>query len=199
MNPFDPLPRKLVSIHEAGHAVVGLVLAPDPTELGLAILTADHSGNAPLPTGLNQDGYIAAVAAGPIATALLKDRFQPQEPEPKPEESPVPLPVHPIKLPDGSTATVPPGSVSDEVLIAQDCIKHVEGKPWRWIENYETLMEWVTHLVVKHAPLILAVAQKVYAEGRWIGSREDLLKLIPDTEPEHVAPATTAGLPAQMP
>lgn len=181
-----------VAIHEAGHLVVGMMLASDPTEVCAAHLSINGAGLAMPPVNLNADDNAVMIACGPVAAELLRHLPPPMLPPPVIGQPAAGTQVYPCHLPDGNEVAIPPECVSDEVAVARNCIEGVERAPWLWMKNHATLMAHASRLVIKHTPEILLVAERVFVSGLWIGDRNSLDKLA------HVAP-TTAAQAAQTP
>lgn len=166
-----------VAIHEAGHAVAGLLLAADPTEKAAAIIeTHQGDGCAPLPTSLSRFDYIIAVAAGPVANELLEHEPAPPLPRVADRQADVStLRVFPDEPRPAVEETAPPEPTDpDEVRIAEACIDGFAKQPWAWLRNYETFQREARRMVIENRRLILAVAKIVFAQGCWIGNRHDL-------------------------
>jgi hypothetical protein len=123
---------------------------------------------------------MVGIAAGSVAAELLAHAPRPPLPESAMAgATPAPLPVFPYRLSDGSEGIMHPKAVLDEIRIASYCIKGDERWPDRWIRNHNSLHADARRLVLMHASLILAVAERVFIEGRWFGARNDLVELFP--------------------
>ncbi len=173
----DVKTRWLVAVHEAGHAVVGLLLAGDPTERAGAIIeTHQGDGCAPIPSSLGRFDYIIAVAAGPVASELLEHVPVP----PLPTTADRPTDVSTLRVFPGESAIAveeiapPEPTDPDEVRIAEACIEGFARQPWVWLRNYDNFQREARRMVLENRAAILAVAEIVFAKGCWIGSRDDL-------------------------
>ena len=168
--------RWTVSVHEAAHCTIGLLLATDPTEKAAAII-GSHFGDgcAPLPTSLGRYGFILAVAAGPAAVELFE--CEPAPPMPVTRGRPVnvsSLPVFPDEPREGGEGTAKEKSDPDEVRIAEWCIEGCARRPWEWLRNHENITTEARRMVTEHRAAILAVAREVFSDGVWVGGRDDL-------------------------
>jgi hypothetical protein len=152
--------RWKTAIHEAGHLVIGLLLAADPTERCFAVLKSDGDGEASMPISTNSDDQICATACGPVAQDMLRVSPCPRPPEPSPLVEVPRLPVFPDEKSQGRT-TAPPEPTPDAVRIARNCIEGFERHPWLWLRNYQTLMDEAHRRVFENASLILSVAARI--------------------------------------
>jgi hypothetical protein len=168
---FDYKRRWEISIHESAHLVIGLLLAANSDEKAAAILLSQDGGVAPLPTSLSEFNLAVAVAAGPQAEELL--RFAPV-PDRQPD---APADVSDLrtfpKTPTGQESKATE-SKSDSVRIAEYCIAGCSSRPWKWLQNYDSVVGDSRWKVLEHESLILAVAERVFRNGCWLGSRDDL-------------------------
>ena len=165
-----------VSVHEAGHLVVGLLLAADPTEKAGAIVES-HNGDgcAPIPKSLCRFDRMIAVAAGPAAAELFWHELPPPLPTVAADVSALPV-YPPMPLPEREKAEPPKVADSDAIVLARGCIENCERHPWRWVQNFTAFTTQARLLVLDNRAKVLAVATRVFREGCWLGSRNDLEK-----------------------
>jgi hypothetical protein len=168
--------RRMTALHESGHVVVGLVLCNDPTATAAAILESAGNGIAIQPREICAEASAAVIAAGSVAEELLLDQFCPREPEPV--ANTVSLPTFPPPAPPTGAGGTPEASrdvVGDAIALAQHCI--ADGRaahPWKWLREHADVMNHARAEVLRHRAAILAVAENIYLEGFWTGTRNDI-------------------------
>ena len=157
----NPVYRWRVSLHEAGHLIVGLVLTP-PRQRGLvaAVVLDGGGGLAYAPLGLRSIDEMTMVAAG-RAAEKFSERVKPPGPAPRAgalERAVLDTVVAGVKADFAAGGT-------DDVEIARFCIAGVEHQPDEWIGRHSRIRFYAQLLVNDHAVRIVAAADTLFRTG----------------------------------
>lgn len=160
--------RWTVAIHEAGHAVAGVVLSG-----GRVVMTLhEDGGGAAWPLeDLPPTDFAIMTAAGPLAEPLAARHAPPEIPVPVSGNEPSvrqPLPTMESSTTPDAVADIRRNlarSPPDHVAVARWCIAGVKDQPERWAQRHAWLQTLAARLVRDHEQQIVEAARVLYQRG----------------------------------
>lgn len=195
-------------VHEAGHAVISVVLKPPDHPANAAAVVLDTPGRIeyrPAPAGglaYSQSGLsdfddAIVIAAGEAATDFLLPAIRPPA---------IRAPRRGLlkrTIPGGAESLeadcADPGLVEDEVKLARFCIEGRERNPEQWAGRHSKIVYHAALLVKENARRIIEAADELFATGLVLPSRWKIIfGPLPPLPPERfktppVSPAQPAG------
>lgn len=162
--------RFTICMHEAGHAVAGVILGG---RVGGILLVAD--GGLAHVDHLSPDSHAFMVASGPAGESLAVDHEAPDTPQADYEE------IATAELPEGtdrgfvwscSFADVEGGlrkAKSDDRSLAEWAIGGVEQYPEQWERRIKLARRVAAEIVRDHEAAIVRIAKQLFIHGRVTG------------------------------